>query len=239
VRKVAAFRPDQVVLLSLYPQYSTTTTASSLQEWQREAKAAGLAAPTQAVCCYPEEAGFVEAVVEGLRAALRQLSHDRPPRVLFSAHGLPKKIVDRGDPYQWQVEQSVAAVLRRLGEVNLDWQICYQSRVGPLEWIGPATDSEIEKAAREGRPIVVVPIAFVSEHSETLVELDIEYRKLAEAAGAPAYIRVATVGTHAAFIAGLAGLVAGAVATGHPLCSSHGGARYCPAEWRGCPQAAV
>jgi ferrochelatase len=237
-RQVAAFAPDQVVLLPLYPQFSTTTTASSLTEWQREAKAAGLAAPTQAVCCYPEEAGFVEAVVEGLRAALRQLGDERPPRVLFSAHGLPKKIVDQGDPYQWQVEQSVAAVLRRLGEVNLDWQICYQSRVGPLEWIGPATDSEIEKAAREGRPIVVVPIAFVSEHSETLVELDIEYRKLAEAAGAPAYIRVATVGTDAAFVGGLAGLVAGAAAAGRPLCSQVGG-RYCPAEWRGCPQAAV
>ena len=238
-RAVAAFGPDQIVLLSLYPQYSTTTTASSLQEWQREAKAAGLTAPTQAVCCYPEEAGFVEAMVEGLRAALRQLNHKRPPRVLFSAHGLPKKIVDRGDPYQWQVEQSVAEVLRRLGEVNLDWQICYQSRVGPLEWIGPATDSEIEKAAREGRPIVVVPIAFVSEHSETLVELDIEYRKLAEEAGAPAYIRVATAGTDAAFIAGLAGLVAGAMAARRPFCSSHGGARYCPVKWRACPQAAV
>src|SRR3546814_7357936 len=86
-------------------------------------------------------------------------------------------------------------VLRRLGEVNLDWQICYQSRVGPLEWIGPATDSEIEKAARAGQPIVVVPIAFVSEHSETLVELDIEYRKLAERHGAPAYLRVPTAGT--------------------------------------------
>src|SRR3546814_15520989 len=91
-----------------------------------------------------------------------------------------RSIVDQVDPYQGQVEQGVAAVLRRLGEVNLDWQICYQSRVGPLEWIGPATDSEIEKAARAGQPIVVVPIAFVSEHSETLVELDIEYRKLAE-----------------------------------------------------------
>src|SRR3546814_19193506 len=83
-----------------------------------------------------------------LRGALKQVDHERPPRVLFSAHGLPKKIVDQGDPYQWQVEQSVAAVLRRLGEVNLAWQICYQRRLGPLEWNGPANDSEIGEDAR-------------------------------------------------------------------------------------------
>jgi ferrochelatase len=236
VRQVAAFAPDQVILLPLYPQFSTTTTGSSLQEWQREAEAAGLKATTRALCCYPEEAGFVDAVVAGLRDALRRVEGDKPPRVLFSAHGLPKKIIDGGDPYQWQVEQSVAAVLGRLGEVNLDWQICYQSRVGPLEWIGPATDSEIEAAGREGRPIIVVPVAFVSEHSETLVELDIEYRHLAEEAGAPVYIRVATAGTEAAFIAGLAGLVEGAIAAGRPVCSQVGG-RRCPAELRGCPQA--
>lgn len=236
-RQVAAFAPDRVILLPLYPQYSTTTTASSLKEWQEAAAAAGLAAPSHGVCCYPEEPGFIEAVVERLRAVLRSLADGPPPRVLFSAHGLPKRIVDQGDPYQWQVEQSVAAVLRRLGEVNLDWQICYQSRVGPLEWIGPSTDSEIEKAARAGRAIVVVPIAFVSEHSETLVELDIEYRKLAENGGAQAYVRVPTVGTDAAFIAGLAELVVAAAAAGRPVCAS-GGGRLCPAGWRGCAQAA-
>ena len=234
-REVAAYAPDQVVLLPLYPQYSTTTSASSLEEWQREARAAGITAPTCSLCCYPQEDGFIESVVEGLRAALRSLDQDRTPRVLFSAHGLPKKIVDQGDPYQWQVEQSVAAVVHRLGEVNLDWQICYQSRVGPLEWIGPATDGEIEKAAAAGRPIVVVPIAFVSEHSETLVELDIAYRRLAEKHGAPAYLRVATVGTESAFIAGLAGLVRQALGSDRQLCS-HAGGRFCPAAWRGCPQ---
>lgn len=234
-REVAAYGPEQVILLPLYPQYSTTTSASSVKEWQREAKAAGVKAPTRTLCCYPQEAGFIEAVVERLQATLRRLDHARPPRVLFSAHGLPKKIVDQGDPYQWQVEQSVAAVVHRLGEVNLDWQICYQSRVGPLEWIGPATDSEIEKAAAEGRPIVVVPIAFVSEHSETLVELDIEYRELAEKHGAPAYLRVPTVDTQSAFIDGLARLVRQALGAERRICS-HAGGRFCPAAWSGCPQ---
>lgn len=236
-RQVAAYAPDQMVLLPLYPQYSTTTSASSLKEWRREAEAAGITAPSRAICCYPEEAGFVEATVARLRAALREAGQDKPPRVLFSAHGLPKKIIEKGDPYQWQVEQSVAAVVRRLGEVNLDYQICYQSRVGPLEWIGPATDDEIEKTAREGRTIVVVPIAFVSEHSETLVELDIEYRALAEKAGAAGYVRVPTVMADAPFIEGLAQLVAGAAASERSICSQSGG-RICPAGRRGCPQAA-
>ncbi|MEQ8357461.1 MAG: ferrochelatase [Kiloniellaceae bacterium] len=235
-KEVAAFAPDRVVLLPLYPQYSTTTSASSLREWEEAAKAAGLTAPSHSLCCYPVQQGFVETIVDGLRTALRHAGSERNPKVLFSAHGLPKKIVDQGDPYQWQIEQSVAAVLRTLGEVNLDWQVCYQSRVGPLEWIGPATDNEIEKAAKEGRPIIVVPVAFISEHSETLVELDIEYRQLAVESGAPAYIRVPTAGTAAPFIDGLAELVAAAVAAGQPLCSQAGG-RFCPAQWSGCPQA--
>ena len=235
-REVAAYAPDRVILLPLYPQFSTTTSASSLKEWVEEARKAGITAPSRSLCCYPAEPGFVEAVAAGLRHALRQVDHDRPPKVLFSAHGLPKKIVEQGDPYQWQVEQSVAAVLNHFGEVNLDWQICYQSRVGPLEWIGPATDEEIGKAAREGRPIILVPIAFVSEHSETLVELDIEYRELADKAGAPLYIRVPTVATERPFIDGLAELVAGAMSQEGAICS-HAGGRLCPARWSGCPQA--
>src|SRR3546814_3376591 len=128
VREVAAYAPDQVILLPLYPQYSTTTTASSLEEWRREAKAAGLRARTQALCCYPEETGFVEAVVEVLLSALLQIDHDSPPSVLFYAHGLPHKSVDGGDTSQWQVEQTVATVLRRVGEVRVDWTICYHRR---------------------------------------------------------------------------------------------------------------
>ena len=103
---------------------------------------------------------------------------------------------NRGDPYQWQVERSAAAIAGRSRIPSLDWRVCYQSRVGPLEWIGPATDAEIARAGAEtARPIVVCPIAFVSEHSETLVELDIEYRHLAEQSGVPHYVRVPTVGT--------------------------------------------
>ena len=235
-RAVAEYDPDEVLLVPLYPQYSTTTSASSLREWGREAKTAGVTAPSRTLCCYPAEPGFVAASVEGLRKALREIESDALPRVLFSAHGLPKKIVEKGDPYQWQVEQSVAAVVKAMGEVNLDWVVCYQSRVGPLEWIGPATEAEIERAGREERPVIVVPIAFVSEHSETLVELDIEYRELAEKAGVPVYLRVPTVSSDAAFIAGLGEQIRRLRGSGRAICS-HAGGRYCPGSWSGCPQA--
>ncbi len=162
--------------------------------------------------------------------------------MLFSAHGLPEKVVAAGDPYQWQVEQSAAAIAEALSHGgatsgDLDWMVSYQSRVGPLEWIKPYTDAEIERAGRDGVPLIVVPLAFVSEHSETLVELDIEYRKLAETSGVPLYLRVATAGSGGAFIGGLADLVAAAVAAdqrGGPTTESGTGGRICPATHRRC-----
>lgn len=230
---VKAFAPERIVLMPLYPQYSTTTTGSSLADWRRAARAAGLATDDTTVCCYPTMNGFTDAVAELTRPALARAAAHGRPRVLFSAHGLPKRVVAKGDPYQWQVEQSAATVAQRLALNDSDWLVSYQSRVGPLEWISPYTDEEIRRAGRERVPLVVVPIAFVSEHSETLVELDIEYRKLAAEAGVPAYERVATVGTAPAFITGLARLVEQAIAAGPGLRSDRGG-RLCPANWGRC-----
>ena len=231
---VKAWRPDRVLLLPLYPQFSTTTTGSSVCEWHREAARAGLAVPTVTLCCYPGNAGFVAAVAGGVEAGLARLGGQQRPRVLFSAHGLPKKIVDAGDPYQRQVEQSVAAVLARLDMPDLDWVICYQSRVGPLEWIGPSTEAEVIRGGADGVPLLVVPIAFVSEHSETLVELDIEYGELAHKKGVPAYVRVPTVGADENFIAGLADEVRRAIASDQPVRSGEG-VRICSPDRVGCP----
>ncbi len=212
-RAVKAFNPDKIVLLPLYPQYSTTTTASSLTDWARSAKRAGLAAPTSQVCCYPTEQGFINAVAAHIRTAMAGARGDISYRLLLSAHGLPKRVIQKGDPYQRQVERTASAILSALAMPGLDSQVCYQSRVGPLEWIGPATDDEIRRAAKDGKGVVIAPVAFVSEHSETLVELDIEYRKLAEDSGVPDYRRAATAGVHPDFIAGLAGLVRRALVT--------------------------
>ena len=223
-RAVAAWAPDRVVLLPLYPQYSTTTTRSSLQDWDRAARAAGVAAKTITICCYPRLPGFIAAEAALLREAMAKARPDLAYRVLLSAHGLPKRVIARGDPYQWQVEKSAAAIVEQLGIV--DWSVCYQSRVGPLEWIGPATDDEIRRAGAEGKGVIIAPIAFVCEHSETLVELDIEYAKLAHEAGVPDYLRVPAVGVRREFIDGLAGLVRQAL-NGAP-------ARSCPMDFSGC-----
>jgi ferrochelatase len=152
-------------------------------------------------------------------------------RLLLSAHGLPRRIIRRGDPYQWQVEQSAAAIVKALAMPELEPVVCYQSRVGRLEWIGPATDAEIIRAGRDGKGVIVAPIAFVSEHSETLVELDIEYRRVAEKSGVPDYRRAGTVGAHPDFIAGLAGLVRRAAEGKTVTC---GDGRICPTPHTAC-----
>ena len=235
VKAVKAYAPDQVILLPLYPQFSTTTTASSYQLWGEEARRQGLTAPTRLVCCYPTEPGFVTASAELVRQGLQRAAAEAPaakPLVVLSAHGLPKKIVDDGDPYVAQVEAAAAAIAGQLGLTAGNWVVSYQSRVGPMEWVKPATDAVILQAAKDKRALVIFPVAFVSEHSETLVELDIEYRHLAEANGAAAYVRVPAVGTHPAFIGGLANLVTAARCRDAAV-QPGSGQQYC-GSWRRC-----
>ena len=231
--EVKAFAPERLVLLPLYPQFSTTTTASSLNDWHEASRRAGLSAPVGTICCYPTEAGFIAALAEGIRGGIDAAGGPAKARLLLTAHGLPERVIAAGDPYQRQVEETAVAVITALGVAGLDWLVSYQSRIGPLRWIGPATDAEIRRAGAEGRALVVAPIAFVSEHSETLVELDMDCAQLAREAGAPAYVRVPTVSTAAPFIAGLAGLVRAALARGPGLAAGAGG-RHCPAGYRGC-----
>lgn len=232
--EVASYDPDAIVLLPLYPQFSTATGGSSLKDWRRAAAAVGITAPTYAVCCYPDDPGFIKAQKRLIFAGIEEASRAGVPRVLFSAHGLPQKVVDRGDPYPWQVKRTAEALVKALGIPDLDWVVCYQSKVGPMAWIGPATVDELKRAAADRQPVVVVPLAFVSEHSETLVELDIEYRSLALAWGVPAYVRVPAVGTAAEFIDGLAGLVERAVTKKEALLSPANG-RLCPLDRQRCP----
>lgn len=232
VEQVRRFRPDRIVLLPLYPQFSTTTSRSSVREWLAEARARKLDAPTLTLCCYATDSGFVGAYADLIRETVRTVPQGLKYRVLFSAHGLPENVVRGGDPYQAQVEQSAAAIASALGIEGLDWRISYQSRVGPLKWIGPATETEIEAAGKEGKALVVVPVAFVSEHSETLVELDIEYAEKAHESGIPHYARVPAVGTHPAFISGLAALVK--THLGRTGTTSGTGKRVCPGTCSQC-----
>jgi ferrochelatase len=155
-------------------------------------------------------------------------------RLLFSAHGLPQKVVDGGDPYQAQIEATAAAVAARLGG-GLEWRVCYQSRVGPLAWLGPSTPEEIEAAARDGVGLMITPIAFVSEHVETLVELDHDYAELAAERGVKPYLRVPALGVQPDFIAALASAALGSLSGG---CEPRPGSPFeCPNVWSGCPRA--
>lgn len=237
-RSVAEWRPDHVILLPLYPQYSTTTTGSSLTEWREAAARAGLVANTTTVCCYPADPAYVTATAELIKdsyaAARSKLDGAIGLRILFSAHGLPESIVKAGDPYQWQIEQTVAAVLRAWNGAGLDWSICYQSRATPQKWIEPSTEMEIERAAADKVAVLVVPIAFVSEHSETLVELDVEYRDLADRVGVPGYFRVQTQNATPGFIGALGNLVRRAMSHG-PGLISHASGRFCSSDRSNCP----
>jgi protoporphyrin/coproporphyrin ferrochelatase len=207
VSTIKAWRADEIICLPLYPQFSTTTTASSLDEWETEATRQNLVCKTRIARGYPTTPGFIAALAALIAPVLREVFRNGPARLLLSAHGLPLKIVEAGDPYPRQIEQTAAAVIAVLDQPGLDWTVCYQSRVGPLAWLGPATDDEIRRAARDGVAVVVAPISFVSEHSETLVELDRDYRRLAESCGVPGYYRVPAVGTDPRFIAALAEVV--------------------------------
>lgn len=228
--EVAAFAPDEIVLLPLYPQYSGTTSGSSLKAWREAYRGPGR---VRAVCCYPDAAGLVEAHAQAIEQAWEAAGSPRPIRLLFSAHGLPETVVAAGDPYQMQVERTCAAVAARLGE-GWDWSVCYQSRVGPMKWLGPSTPDAIRQAVRDGVGVIVTPIAFVSEHVETLVELDHEYGALAAEVGCRPYLRAPALGTAPAFIEALAEAVQRARLQSEPVESACGG-RLCGAAWSKCP----
>ncbi len=239
-RAVKAWNPDEVILLPLYPQHSTTTTGSSFTAWRDAAAKIGLVKPTRAICCYHSDNGFVTSEASIVRKAYHDaraaLDPAIPLRVLFSAHGLPESIIKAGDPYQQQVERTVAAVTRAMALPELDSVICYQSRATPQKWIGPSTEDEIERAAHDKVALLVVPIAFVSEHSETLVELDVEYRELAVEAGVPGYFRAPAQNSDPDFIAALAALIRRTRERPTGLCS-FAGSRTCYKAHTDCPHA--
>lgn len=236
LQQVQQYNPDEVVLLPLYPQYSTTTTRSSFEDWFRAAKKYDFKTKTQMICCYPFNDGFISASVQNIKTAYDAFiaKHGYAPRVLFSAHGLPEKIIEEGDSYQWACEQSAAKIAAACNIENLDWSICYQSRVGPLKWIGPSTEEALHTAAAENKGVLIYPHAFVSEHVETLVEIEEEYRHLAKEIGVKGFERVNTVSCHPDFIAALADLVLAQKGEGKfPNAQNK---RVCPMQFSQCCQ---
>jgi protoporphyrin/coproporphyrin ferrochelatase len=240
---VAAYAPDKIIYLPLYPQFSTTTTQSSFEDFDAFLPSE-FASKVERVCCYPTQAGLISAYVDLITPIYEKTKQDAlakgctiAPRILFSAHGLPEKTIKGGDPYQWQVFETTKAVVAKLQETLgvIDWKNTFQSRVGPLKWIEPYTDKEIEAAGAQGVPLLIVPIAFVSEHSETLYEIEQQYRELAAQKGVPVFSRVPAVATHPTFIQGLANLVTQAGQRKGCACAPDGGIKTCPPEFKKCP----
>ena len=229
IKKVKEYNPEEIILLPLYPQYSASTSGSSINEWNDLCKKENYQIKTKTICCYPTENYFIKSHISLINKTLKSIENNNF-KLIFSAHGLPESKIKKGDPYKWQVEETVKEIMLKIKNENLDYIISYQSRVGPLKWIGPSTDETIIQYSKEKKGIVIVPIAFVSEHSETLVELDIEYKKLAEKNGCAFYKRVPALGIEENFIEGLAELILQQGTRGNFVSSV-----ICPNKYIKCP----
>jgi len=212
VRDALAAGADRAVSLPLYPQFANATTKSSLGEmrrlWPRDR-------PLFEVGSYHDHPGYLDSVAATLRDALARVEPGNRDRalVVFSAHGIPMSQVKKGDLYPGEIEASARGVAERCGLAS--WQVTYQSKLGPAKWLGPDTVAFLE-AHSKGRAVVTVPIAFVSEHLETLYDLDILAAEAARAGGALEYHRAAAVGDRADFAAALADVVRRTLAAGVP-----------------------
>ena len=229
IKKVKEYNPEEIILLPLYPQYSASTSGSSINEWNDLCKKENYQIKTKTICCYPTENYFIKSHISLINKTLKSIENNNF-KLIFSAHGLPENKIKKGDPYKWQVEETVREIMLKMKNENLDYIISYQSRVGPLKWIGPSTGEIIIRYSKEKKGIVIVPIAFVSEHSETLVELDIEYKKLAEKNDCAFYKRVPALGIEENFIEGLADLVLQQGTRGNFVSSV-----ICPNKYIKCP----
>jgi ferrochelatase len=205
-------RPNELVLLPLYPQYSRTTTGSSLHEWARHFHPADWRPKVHVVEEFHQEEAYLEAVTQAIDRTLAAFADPRGVDFVFSAHSLPVAVVERGDPYQRHIERTVELVWRR-GGWNGRRHVCYQSKVGASKWLRPSMHETIRRLAAAGRrQVLVVPISFVSDHVETLHEIDIEHRRQARALGIESFRMVPGLNDSPQFIAALAGLVRARVA---------------------------
>lgn len=215
IAQLRAAKCDEVVLLPLYPQYSCTTTGSSLNEWNRLLRVDSLfpgALPVHCIRNFYRHPLYLDAFVEKIEQTLSRFANPQAPEIVFSAHSVPQSVIDKGDPYQLEIQETVQLLMRRGGWRN-PHRLCYQSKVGASKWLQPSLHSTLRDLAREGAPgICVVPIAFVSDHVETLGEIDHEARAEAFALGIPQFEMTPGLNDSPTFIAALADLVAGAVA---------------------------
>jgi len=218
-------RFTKIVLLPLYPQFSKATTVSSMKEWTRQCNIHHFHhVPSVSVCCYYNHPLYIEAIVENINASYRKFSHLDPSDIdlVFSAHGIPVNLVKEGDPYKIQIEETVRLVVER-GQWKSPHLLCYQSKVGPAEWLKPSLDHTMHELAGRGRKhLLTIPIAFVTEHIETLHEINIEAREEAGHLGITQFEMMPALNDHPKFIQCLADLVLRKITTGKdglPACN--------------------
>ncbi len=210
----ASGQPDELVLLPLYPQYSKVTTGSSLKEWERRATA--LEIPTRTVAGFYQDPLYLDALVENINGALARFPAPGEVTMVFSAHGVPLSVIESGDPYCRQTEETVGLAMQRGGWAN-PHLLCYQSRVGPGRWTGPMLHTALQSVRASGaKRVLVAPISFVTEHIETLYEIDIEAREQAEKLGFGQFEMMPALNDSPKFIACLVDLALKAVGEGEP-----------------------
>ncbi len=260
MEKVNEYQPNNIILLPLYPQFSTTTSESSINDFYEEFKKYKnkLNSKIKAICCYPLQPQFIEAHSYLIKKAIynnleNKINKINQFRFLFSAHGLPQDIINNGDPYSFQAQKTTEAIINNLADKlnisisQLDYQLCYQSKVGPKKWTSPSLDSEIKKAINDKMIPVIIPVSFVSDHSETLVELDIDYKNKAKELGAIDYIRVESLNFNQLFIESLTKICLATDFSSTKKCfsfnseidlenlTSNCSARICPSNFTKCP----
>lgn len=210
---IAQIKRDQIsnlVILPLYPQFSISTSGSSFRQletlWEQDPELQKI--EYTVIPSWYRHSGYLQAMADLINRELDQCPNPDQVHIFFSAHGVPQSYVDDlGDPYQKEIEDCTKLIMQTLNRPN-DYTLAYQSRVGPIEWLKPYTDEAIKELARKGvKDLMIVPISFVSEHIETLEEIDIEYREVAEEAGIENFYRVPALNTHPLFISDLADLV--------------------------------
>jgi protoporphyrin/coproporphyrin ferrochelatase len=210
IARIKRDRIDQLVILPLYPQFSISTSGSSFRLLEKIWQEDPYLSPIKytVIRSWYDLPGYLEAMAQLIAQELDQFENPDNVHVFFSAHGVPVSYVEEaGDPYQQEIEQCTSLIMQTLNRSN-PYTLAYQSRVGPVEWLQPYTEDAIAQLADEGvKDMVVVPISFVSEHIETLQEIDIEYREIAEEAGIHNFRRVPALNTHPIFIDALADLV--------------------------------
>jgi protoporphyrin/coproporphyrin ferrochelatase len=212
--EVEAASLDHLVLLPLYPHYSFATTASSLKEWKRVFRPAKGTPPSRVIEEFHTHPAYIQALAERIATALTHFERPEQVHLVFSAHGLPMSLIERGDPYQRHVQETVQAVLACGGWPNAH-TLCYQSRVGRQKWLEPSLRDTIQQLARAGeKHLLLIPVSFVTEHIETLHEINIEAREEAAAAGIEQFEMSPAVGDSPRFIGALADLVCSAVRSG-------------------------